>query len=85
MWTIEYTAAPPPENKQCDIQIEQSEAEALEQARKFIASGLIVNAIKAPGGTVAYTQDQIYARYHGFNAEAVKNAEMKLPRNWRRD
>jgi hypothetical protein len=61
-WTIEHAPTGSPKNGQWDIMSVVGEAEALEQARKYIALGLVVNVIKGPDGTVAYTQDQIYAR-----------------------
>jgi hypothetical protein len=64
MWTIEHAPSKSPTNGQWDIMIVQSETEAIEQARKYIDAGLVVNAIKEPGGTVAHTQAQVYARCH---------------------
>jgi hypothetical protein len=57
MWTVEHASSASPEK--WDIMIVQSEAEALTQAARYIGLGLIVNAIKTPSGTVAYTKDQI--------------------------
>lgn len=85
MWTVEHATSQSPKNGQWDIMIEQTAADAMARARTYIDLGLVVNAIKGPDGTVAYNQDQIYARYHGFDEEAVKNAEKSLSRNWRKD
>ena len=84
-WTIEHASSQLPKNGQWDIMIVQNETEAFEQTRKYIDAGLIVNAIRKPDGTVAYTQDQVYARYHGFDDEAVKRGERNLPRNWQKN